>query len=156
MKKFSLTMPAAAILLLIVALVAGCGGGSGAQRPSGLAPDAVVKSFYDAAKADKVKEAALYVSPDSVNNAKVVIKYVTGQAAISELKNSNLLSVRKVAQQGDYAVVVATLQQQADSLKINVKPVGLMRINDEWYIVDNDQIFQDAKFKVLQQLMTNI
>lgn len=141
-------------MLLVLALTAGCGGGSSAQRPSGLAPDTVVKSFFDAAKANKLNEAALYVSPDSVNDTKVVIKYVTGQTVLNELRNSNLLSVKKVAQQGDYAVVLATLQTEANSFKVSVKPVGLTRINDEWYIVEFDKIFQDAKYKVLQQLIS--
>ena len=140
-------------ILLILALTAGCGGGSGAQRVSGLTPDAVVKSFFDSAKDNKLNEAALYVSPDSVNDTKVVIKYVTGQSALKELKNFNLLSVKKVAQQGDYAVVLATLQE-ANSFKVSAKPVGLTRVNDEWYIVEFDKIYQDAKYRVLQQLMS--
>jgi len=143
----------AVAMLLILALIAGCGGGSSAQRPSGLAPDTVVKSFFDAAKANKLNDAALYVSPDSVNDTKVVIKYVTGQSALNELKNYNLLSVKKVAQQGDYAVVLATLQE-TNSFKVSAKPVGLTRANDEWYIVEFDKIYQDAKYKVLQQLMS--
>lgn len=141
--------------LLIVALTAGCGGGSGVQRPSGLAVDAVVKNFFDASKAGKLNEAALYVSPDSVNDTSVVIKYVTGQSELAELKNSNLLSIKKVAEQGDYAVVVATLQQ-TNSFKVTVKPVGLTKINGEWYIVDFETIYQNAKYKVLQQLLSNI
>lgn len=143
----------AVAILLILALTAGCGGGSSAQRPSGLAPDTVVKSFFDAAKADKLNEAALYVSPDSINDTKVVIKYVTGQSAIKELKNSNLLSVKKVAQQGDYAVVLATLQE-TNSFKVTANPVGLTRVDGEWYIVEFDKIYQDAKYKVLQQLIS--
>lgn len=140
-------------LLLLVALIAGCGGGSGAKRLSGLTPEAVVQNFVDAAKANKLNEAALYVSQDSVNDTKVVIKYVTGQSDIEQLKNANLLSLRKVAQQGDYAVVVATLQQ-ANSLSITVKPVGLTRVDGEWYIVAFEKIRDDLKYQALKQLIS--
>lgn len=156
MQKINKRLLLAIAMLLIVAVTAGCGGGSGAHRPSGLAADAVVKSFFDAAKANKLNEAALYVSPDSANDTRVVMKYVTGQSAVKELKDSNLLSVRKVAEQGDYAVVMATLQPEANNFKVSVKPVGLTRVNGEWYIVDFDTIYQDAKYKVLQQLLANI
>ncbi|MCX7780279.1 MAG: hypothetical protein N2491_05065 [Negativicutes bacterium] len=154
MQKKSTKWMIALLTLLILALTAGCGG-SGAHRPSGLAPDAVVKNFFDAAKANKMNEASLYVSPDSVSDTKVIVKYVTGQSEISELKNANLLSVEKVAERGDYAVVLATLQQ-TNSVKLSWKPVGLTRINNEWYIVDKDTIFQDAKYKILQELLAKI
>lgn len=144
------------VALLLMFIISGCGGGSKAQRPAGLDTDAVVKSFFEAAKANKMNEASLYISQDSLSDTKAVLKYVTGQSGVNELKNSNLLSVKKVAQQGDYAVVLATLQAETNTTKISVKPVGLTRVNNEWYIVDMDKILSDVKYKVLQQLLSNI
>jgi hypothetical protein len=142
-------------LVLIVLLAAGCGG-SGLQRIPGLTADGVVKTFFDAAKAGNLNEASLYISPNTVSNPQVVLKYLTGQTELDQIKNSNLLSIKVVAQQGDFAVVVATLQPQQNNLGITVKPVGLERLNGEWYIVDLNQIYQDAKYRVLQQLLSNI
>mgnify|MGYP000960447949 CR=1 FL=1 len=142
--------------LALTLFAAGCGGGSGVQRISGLSADGVVQTFYDSAKAGRLNEAALYVSPASTSNPSTVIKYLTGQGGLQELKTSNLLSLRKVAEQGNYAVVVATLQAEQNSLKITVKPVGLEKINGEWYIVDFDKIYSDAKYSVLQRLLSNI
>lgn len=142
------------LMLVMAAALAGCGGGSNAKRPAGLAPDAVVQNFIDSAKADNLKEAGLYVSPDSTGNAKTVIKYVTG-GDLKELKQSNVLALKKQAEKGDYAVVLATLQTM-NSYKVNVKPVGLTRVNQEWYIVEFDQIYQDAKYKVLMEMMSKL
>jgi hypothetical protein len=41
-------------------------------------------------------------------------------------------------------------------MEVTIKPVGLEKVNGEWYIVDFDQIYNDTKYKVLQQLMANI
>jgi len=143
-------------LLTILLVIAGCGGGgSSVQRVKGLTPDGVVKTFFTAAKNNKMTEASLYVSPASKSDAQTVLKFLTGQSGIEQIKKSNLFSVKLVAQQGDYAAVIATLQEQ-DSLKFTVKPIGLEKINGEWYIVDFDQIYNDAKYKVLQQLLSNI
>lgn len=144
-----------AMLMLVLIVTAGCGGGSGAQRQSGLSPEAVVQNFFDAAKGNRMKEAALYVSPTSASDTKTVLKYVTGESS-SAIKNSNLLSVKKVAQQGDYAVAVVTLQAEQNSMNISVKPVGLEKIDGEWYIVDYDQALREAKYKVLAQLLSRI
>ena len=144
-------------MLLIVLLVAGCGGGSGstAQRVLGLAADSVVNTFFETAKAGNLNEAALYVSPDSKQSAQTVKNFLTGQLGLDQIKEANLLSVKKLAEKGDYAVVLATLQDKT-SMKITVKPVGLIKISGEWYIVDADQIYSDAKYKILQQLLANI
>ncbi|HMM19776.1 MAG TPA: hypothetical protein PKA10_03480 [Selenomonadales bacterium] len=144
-------------ILALALVAAGCGGGGGGvQRISGLPADGVVKAFYDSAKADRLKEAALYVSPASTSNPGTVIKYLTGQNGLKELKASNLLSLREVAQQGNYAAVVATLQTEQNSMKVTVKPVGLEKIDGEWYIVDFDKIYADAKYSVLQRLLSDI
>ncbi len=143
-----------AVLMMILVVTAGCGG-SDVKRPSGLSPEQVVHSFYDAAKAKRMNEAALYVSPASINDTQTVLKYVTGQSGAT-IKKSNLLSVKIVAQQGNYAAAVATLQSEQNSLSLTVKPVGLEKIDGEWYIVDYDQVYRDAKYRVLAQLLKGI
>lgn len=153
-KKYLRTL-AALSLLLFVLVIAGCGGGSDAKRLNGLAADEVVKTFFDSAKNSKVKEAGLYISPASSGDTKTVLKFLTGDSGLGQIKKSNLMSVKTAAQEGDYAVVVATLQEQ-DSFKFTVKPVGLEKIKGEWYIVDFDQIYTGAKYKVLQRLLENI
>lgn len=144
-----------ALLSLLLLVTAGCGGGSDLTRQSGLSPEEVVHTFFDAAKGNHMNEAALYVSPSSVSDTKTVLKFVTGQSS-SSIKNANLLSVTKVAQQGNYAATLATLQQEQNSMGIVIKPVGLEKIDGEWYIVDYDQAFRDAKYKVLAQLLSSI
>lgn len=144
-------------MLLVLIVVAGCGGsGSNAQRITGLSADGVVKTFFNSAKSGNMNEAALYVSADSRNNSQTVLKFMTGQSGLSEIREANLLSVKKVAEKGDYAVVVTTFQDEPGSLKVTIKPVGLVKTNGEWYIVDKDQIYSDAKYKILQQLLANI
>lgn len=146
---------AAISLLLLVLIVGGCGGGAGLQRIAGLSPEGVVKTFFNAARDGKLNEAGLYVSAASKSDAQTVMKFITGQSGLEQFKNSNLLSVKQVAQQGDYTVMVTTLQDQ-DSFKMTVKPVALEKVAGEWYIVDTNQIYQDAKYKILQQLMANL
>ncbi|BBB92763.1 MAG TPA: hypothetical protein PKA28_02940 [Methylomusa anaerophila] len=153
-KLFEFKYLAVVILIIGIALTAGCGGGSDAQRILGLSAEQVVHTFYDSAKENRMNEAKLYVSPASIGDTQTVLKYVTGQTA-STVKNSNLLSVKQVAQAGNYAVIVATLQEQ-NSLNVSVKPVGLEKIDGEWYIVDYDQIFKNLKYQALAQLMSNI
>lgn len=155
MKKTWKTLLAISMLLVLV-VVAGCGGGSGAQRIMGLSADSVVKTFFDAAKSGNMNEASLYVSADSRNNSQTVLKFMTGQSGLDQIKNANLLSVKKVAEKGDYAVVLTTMQDQQGSLKVTIKPIGLAKTNGEWYIVDADQIYSDIKYKALQQLLANI
>ncbi|MEG6586890.1 hypothetical protein [Dendrosporobacter sp. 1207_IL3150] len=155
MVKKSFKTLAVVSLLLIVVLVAGCGGGgSGAKRISGLSPDGVVKTFFNAAKSNNLNEAKLYVSPVSSGDVKTAIKFMTG-SGLTEIQKSNLASIKLAKQQGDFAVVVATLQEE-NSFRFTVKPIGLEKIDGEWYIVDFEQIYQNAKYKVLQQLLANI
>jgi len=144
-------------LLMVVLLIAGCGGGSGSgiQRIAGLTIEGTVKTFFDAAKNGRMNEAALYVSAASKSDPQTVLKFMTGQTGVEQIKNSNIFSINQVAQQGNYAAVVVTLQEQ-NSFKLTIKPIGLEKINGEWYIVDSDQILTDAKYKVLQQLLGNI
>jgi hypothetical protein len=145
----------AASLLLIVALVAGCGGGSGLQRVAGLSATETVTTFFDAAKNNRMEEASLYVSAASKSDPKTVVKFMTGQSELTQIKNSNIMSIKQVAQQGNYAALLVTTQEQ-NTFKINMKPVGLEKVNGEWYIIDFDQIYTNAKYKVLQQLLANI
>lgn len=144
-------------LLLVGLLIAGCGGGSdsGVQRVAGLTSEATVKTFFDAAKNNRMNEAALYVSTASKSNVQTVMKFMTGQTGVEQIKNSNILAVKQVAQQGNYAAVVVTMQEQ-NSFKMTIKPVGLEKVNGEWYIIDFDQIYSNTKYKVLQQLLANI
>lgn len=145
-------------LLAVVLLAAGCGGGrsdSSVKRIAGLSADGAVKTFFETAKAGNLDEAALYVSTATANDPRVVIKYLTGKTGLDVIKDANLLSLRKAAEQGNYAVVVATLQQQ-NTASILVRPVGLEKIDGEWYIVDFDKIYQDAKYQILQQLLNKI
>ncbi|MBP2653416.1 MAG: hypothetical protein H6Q73_985 [Firmicutes bacterium] len=143
-------------IMVIVLAAAGCGGGSGLQRVSGLSSDDVVKTFFNAAKSGQLNEAALYVAPSSKNDPQTVLKYLTGQSGLEVIKHANLLSLKKVTEQGNYAVVVATLQPEQNSLALTVKPVGLEKINGEWYIVDFSKIYQDSKYQLLQQLLSKI
>ncbi|MDR3589195.1 MAG: hypothetical protein P4N41_05995 [Negativicutes bacterium] len=145
----------AASLVVLVLLAAGCSGG-GAQRTPGLSADATVKAFYDAAKAGKINDAGLYVSPGAAKDPVVVAKYLADQSGLDQLKNSNLLSVREVTEQGGFSVVLASLQAPDSILGFTVKPVGLEKINGEWYIVDADQILKDAKYKLLLQLVSSV
>lgn len=144
----------AAVLVITLLVTAGCGG-SDATRQPGLSAEQVIHSFFDAAKGNRMNEAALYVSPTSASDTKTVLKFVTGQSSTT-IKSSNLLSVKLVAQQGNYAAAVATLQQEQNSLNLIIKPVGLEKIDGEWYIVDYDQALREAKYKVLAQLLTRI
>jgi len=144
--------------LVGVMLVSGCGGsdsGTGVQRIAGLNTEDTVKTFFDAAKNNRMNEAGLYVSAASKTNAQTVLKFMTGQSGMDQIKNSNILSIKQLTQQGNYAVVVATIQE-ANSFKMTIKPIGLEKVNGEWYIIDFDQVYADAKYKVLQQLLSNI
>lgn len=140
-------------LLLLVLLIAGCGSsGAGLQRIAGLTPEGTVRTFFDAAKNNRMAEAGLYVSAASKNNIQTVLKFMTGA---EEIKNSNILSIKQIAEQSGYAAVVVTVQEQ-NSFKMTIKPVGLEKVNGEWYIIDFDQIYTNAKYKVLQQLLANL
>lgn len=155
MFKRNLRIMMALSLLVIVLLVAGCGGSSGLQRIAGLSAEDTVKTFFEAAKNNHMDEAGLYVSAASKSDPQTVLKFMTGQSGVEQIKNSNILSIKQVAQQGNYTAIVVTTQEQ-NSFKISIKPVGLEKINGEWYIIDFDQIYKDAKYTILQQLLANI
>ena len=156
MLKNSMKSLLAMSLLIAVLLVAGCGGSeSGGPRIAGLTTEATVQAFFDAAKNDHANEAALYVSSSSKSDPQTVLKFMTGQTGVEQIKNSNIFSIKQVAQQGNYAAVVVTIQEQ-NSSNMTIKPVGLEKINGQWYIVDVDQIYTNSKYKVLQQLLGNI
>lgn len=155
MFKRNIKVVLAVSMLILVILVAGCGGSSGVKRIPGLSATETVTTFFDAAKNNRMSEASLYVSTASKNDPKTVLKFMTGQSGIEQIKNANIISIQQVAQQGDFAALVVTIQEQ-NSVKMSIKPIGLEKINGEWYIVDFDQIYNSAKYKVLQQLLANI
>lgn len=142
-------------LLILVLLVAGCDSSKSSEsRVPGLTAESTVKNFFEAAKNDHINEASSYVSPVSKSDPQTVIKFMTGQTGVDEIKNFDIFSIVQVAQQGNYSAVVATIQNQK-GFKI-VKPVGLEKIKGQWYIVDVDQIYTNSKYKVLQGLLSNI
>ncbi len=145
------------VLATVMALIAGCGGGgTSVHRITGLTPEKVVATFHDRAKDQNFAEAALYVSPTSLTAIKGVGNFLRNDFGLSDVVGSNLLSVKKIGENGDYAVVMATLQDGLNSAKISVKTIGLEKINGEWYIVDNDTVFRDAKYKLLQDLISSV
>lgn len=150
-KMVKLLMMVSFVVLAIA--IAGCGGGQGAHRIAGLTPDNVVKTFFDAAKNNNLNEAALYVSQTSKNDPQTVLKYVTGQSDVQQLKNANLILAKQVAVQGDYAVVAATLEKSGS---YQIKAIGLERVAGEWYIVDFNQILNNAKYDILRTLLSKI
>lgn len=154
MFKKNMRIIAALSLLVLVVLVAGCGGSSGLQRIAGLSAEDTVKTFFDAAKNSHMDQAALYVSAASKSDPQTVLKFMTGQS-VAQIKNSSILSIKQLAQQGNYAAMVVTTQEQ-NSLNLTIKPVGLEKVNGEWYIIDADQVFKDAKYIILQQLLSKI
>lgn len=142
-------------LLMLTIIIGGCGS-SGVQRVAGLSTDGVVRTFVDLAKQNKLNEAALYVSPSSTADSTAVLNFMTGQDGLAAIKNATILSLNQVAQQGNYAVMLATLQQEPNSMKLIVKPVALEKIDNEWYIVDINKVYTDAKYSVLAQLLSKI
>ena len=141
---------AVAVLLLVLAFTAGCGSSS-FVREANLSPEAVVQKFFTAAQNNRMNEAAAYVSPTAAGDTQTVFRFVTGQSGTA-IKNANLLSVRLIAQQNNFAIALATLQPEQNSLNLDVKPVGLEKIDGEWYLVDYDQVFREAKYQLLAQL----
>ena len=141
-------------MLTMAMIIGGCSGTAG--RVSGLEPEAVVQTAFEAAKSQKMMQAAAYVAPSALDDVELstVTKLLTGFNA-AEMKTANLLSVKKVSARGDFAVVVATLHQE-NTLKISVKTVGLEKIEGEWYIIPMDRIVQDAKYRLLAELLGGI
>jgi len=145
MSKLKLRLSTAAILLVSLFVLAGCGGSTGAPRINGLAPDGVVRTVFNEVQANQMSDAQQYLAPNTSGD----------NSTIQAMKNANLISVKTVANQGDYAVVVATVVQQ-NSTNFSVKPVGLEKINGEWYILDVNNIYNNAKYSVLQKLLGNL
>jgi predicted small lipoprotein YifL len=144
------------ILVLFALVIAGCGKGPDLHRIPGLTPDKVVATFHDLAKNQKYAEAALYVSPTSLASIKGVSSFLKNDLGLSDALNSNLLSVKVIGSSGDFAAVLATFQDGVNSTKFTMKAIGLEKINGEWYIVDNNTIYQNAKYKILQNLLSGI
>jgi hypothetical protein len=144
--------------MLLTGIIAGCGGGDGAKlhRVKGLAPDKVVATFYERAKNQKLEEAALYIAPTSLKELQGVGGFLKNDLELSEIQSSNLLMAKPVAEQGGFAVVLATLQDGINSTKITVKAVGLEKIDGEWYIVDFKTAYKYAKYEALESLLKNI
>ena len=138
-------------ILAITLLISGCSGT--AERVYGLEPEAVVKTSFADAKANKLAHAAAYVAPSALAdaNASEVTKLLTG-FAVDDLKTVNLLSVKEVSVQGDFAAVMATFHQE-NTLKVSVKTIGLERIENEWYIVPVNRIVTNAKYHLLAELI---
>jgi hypothetical protein len=82
--------------------------------------------------------------------------FLTKDLGLTDVVGSNLLSVKLLGKSGDFAVVTATLQDGLNSTKISVKTIGLEKIDGEWYIVDSNTIFQDAKYRLLQDLINDV
>lgn len=152
-KKYKQILTVLAVIVALTVMLTGCGGGSDAQRIAGLSPEGVVKAFVTAAKTDKLAEASLYVSQATKTDPKTVSEFLAN--GLGGLKDTNVAAVKIVAQSGNYAAVVVTLQQE-NTFKITIKPVGLEKINGEWYIVDNNQIYQSAKYSILAELLKKI
>ena len=136
-------------LLGLTLLLGGCSGI--VERERGLEPEAVVKTAFEAAKAQKMMRAVAYMAPETLTEASAVTKLLTG-LSVEDMKTANLLSVKKVSVRGNFAVVVATIHQE-NTLKISVKTIGLEKIEDEWYIIPMDRIVQDAKYRLLAELL---
>ncbi len=145
MWKRKLHITAVVMLFVSIFALAGCGGSTGNPRITGLAPDQVVKTVFNEVQANQMNDAKEYLAPNTSGD----------NASIQTMKNSNLLSVKTVASQGDYAVVLATMQQQ-NTTSFTVKPVGLEKINGEWYIVDVNNIYNNAKYALLEKLLSNL
>lgn len=146
--------PLSLFLLAVAALTLLLGGCSGTvERVYGLEPEAVVKTAFDAAKARKYAKAAAYVAPDTLPEADAgaLTDILTG-LGVEDIRTANLLSVKQVSEQGKFAAVVATIHQE-NSLKVNVKTIGLEKIEGEWYIVPMNRIVQDAKYRLLAELL---
>lgn len=139
-------------LLLFAAAAAGCATG---ERQTGLSPAGVVETFYQNAKEGRTGQAALYIAPGTELETGDVARQVSGLAELRELRSTNLVDVRQVASQGDFAVVLATVQTK-NSLRTSVKAVGLERTDGEWYIVDSDRMIANARYRILADLIRRI
>lgn len=149
MKKRNFIFAITAMVLMAI-LISGCSTG---ERKYGLEPEAVVKTAFQEAKSGRLQNAAAYVAPSALKDGNVsgVSKMLTGYS-VSELKSANLLSVKQVSSRSNFAVVVATIHRE-NSLKVGVKTIGLEKIQGEWYVIPTDRIVQDAKYRLLAELL---
>lgn len=153
MKQRTQKMVTGILFLMLLAVTAGCANQNVTPRQSGLSPEAVVSTFFQSVKNDRLAEAGQYISPEIAANQDV-IKEFSGQDDLTVLQTATLLNVKKVTEQDPYAVAAATLQT-ADG-GVQVKPVGLEKINGEWYLVPINQIYQQAKYQLLLKLLLSI
>jgi len=145
MSKFKLHITTVLMVLVSIFALAGCGDSAGAPRITGLSPDGVVTTVFNEVQANHINNAKEYLAPNTSGD----------KASVQAMKNSNLISARTVANQDGYAVVIATLQQK-DNSNFSIKPVGLEKINGEWCILDVSNIYNNAKYALLQQLLRNL
>lgn len=150
--KRSLTIFITAVIVMSL-FIGGCSGKS--ERLYGLEPDAVVKTAFEAAKTKKLAAAAAYIAPDTLTgiDEAAVAKHLTG-FGLADVTTANLLSVKTVSTRGNFAVVVATIHQE-NTLRVSMKTIGLEKLEGEWYIVPMDRIVQDAKYRLLAELLTS-
>ena len=139
-------------LILFAVAAAGCGAG---ERRAGLSPEGVVEAFYQSAKEGRIGQAALYIAPGTELETVDVARQISGLAQLRELRSTNLVDIRQVASQGDFAVVLATIQTQ-NSLRTSVKAVGLEWTDGEWYIVDSGRMLANARYRILADLFRRI
>lgn len=151
MKKINTATLAVVVTLLLSVMLSGCSGT--AERKYGLRPEEVVKVAFESARDKKFNQAAAYIAPNALKDkdANQLAQLLTGLSA-KDLSSSNLLSVKPVSQQGRFAAVIATFHQE-NTLKVSMKAVGLEEIEGEWYIVPNDRIVTNAKYRLLAELM---
>lgn len=145
MSKLKLRITTVVMVLVSMFVLAGCDGSTGAPRITGLAPEAVVRTVFSEVQADHMSDAKEYLAPDTTGD----------NSSLQTMRNSNLINAKTVANQGGFAVVMATTMQQNTS-NISVKPVGLEKINGEWCILDVNNIFNNTKYAVLQRLLGNM
>lgn len=145
MSKFKLHITTVVMVLVSLFALAGCGDSAGAPRITGLSPEGVVRTVFNEVQQNHLSDAKEYLAPNTKGD----------NASVQAMKNSNLISAKTVANQGGYAVVVATLQQK-DNTNFFIKPVGLEKINGEWCILDVNNIYNNAKYALLQTLLSNL
>jgi len=145
MSKLKLRLTTIVMVLVSMFLLAGCDGGAGAPRITGLAPEAVVKTVFNEVQADHMNDAKEYLAPNTTGD----------NDSLRTMRDSNLINAKTVANQGGFAVVMATVMQQ-NTNNISVKPVGLEKINGEWCILDVNNIYNNTKYAVLAKLLGNL
>lgn len=145
MSKLKLRITTVVMVLVSMFALAGCDGGAGAPRITGLAPEAVVRTVFNEVQAGQMNDAKEYLAPNATGD----------NASLQTMRNSNLINAKTVANQAGFAVVMATVMQQNTS-NISIKPIGLEKINGEWCILDVSNIYNNTKYAVLQRLLGGI